>query len=142
MLDSGKYQGLFGLAMGVLSRPTVSSKYKPWLDKLALIFSRIEQKPVRLHIRSSQSYHKLLIRRLIRLTNMAGQLSNKIYVLHCIVLHCTDCIVLYCIALHCIALHCIVIYCFILYYCKVSGLKLHFLFFLMADYHINFEKCY
>ena len=112
--------------------------------KLALIFSRIEQKPARLHIRSSQSYNKLLIRRLIRLTNMAGQLSNKIYVLHCIVLHCIalHCIASHCIVLHCIALHCIVIYCFILYYCKVSGLRLHFLVFLMADYHIYFEKCY
>ena len=34
MLDSGKYQGLFGLAMGILARPTVSPKYKPWLDQI------------------------------------------------------------------------------------------------------------
>ena len=28
-----KYQGLFGLVMGILARHTVSPKYKPWLDQ-------------------------------------------------------------------------------------------------------------
>ena len=30
LLYSGKYQGLFGLTMGTLARPTVD---KPWLDQ-------------------------------------------------------------------------------------------------------------
>ena len=33
LLDSGKYQGLFSLAMGILARPTVSPEYKPCLDQ-------------------------------------------------------------------------------------------------------------
>ena len=32
-MDSGKYQGLFGLAIGILVRLTVLPKYKPWLDQ-------------------------------------------------------------------------------------------------------------
>ena len=42
MLGSGKYQGLFGLAMGILDRTMVSPKYKPWLDQTRPdIFSNI-----------------------------------------------------------------------------------------------------
>ena len=32
-LDSGKYQGLFDFAMGILARITVLPKYKPWRDQ-------------------------------------------------------------------------------------------------------------
>ena len=42
MLDSGKYQGLFGLAMDILNRTMVSPKYKPRLDQTRPdIFSNI-----------------------------------------------------------------------------------------------------
>ena len=55
---------------------------------------------------------------------LAGQPSNKIYVLYCIVLYCVACIELYCIALYCIVLYCIVSYfvCIVLY-CICNLLK-------------------
>ena len=50
LLDSGKYQGLFGLAMGILARPTVSPKYKPWLDQTRPDIFPNRAKTARLHI--------------------------------------------------------------------------------------------
>ena len=36
LLNLGKYQGLFGLAMGILARPTVSPENKPWFDQIQI----------------------------------------------------------------------------------------------------------
>ena len=48
--DEEKYQGSFGLGVGILIPSTASPKYKPRLNQLTLIFFGIKQKPARLYI--------------------------------------------------------------------------------------------
>ena len=50
LLDSGQYQGSFGLTTGILAGHTVSPKYKPCFDQSRPIFSQIAQIPARLHM--------------------------------------------------------------------------------------------